>query len=181
MDSCWLLSAEVLAPAVEFFSLYSIRQKSYLLFFNSFFQSQDKCQVTKCEVSEHWILARVLASWWKSILTELSATSADVPQQKRLPKVPVLNYPYTRFLPVCQIVSESFSRPLWQGRGSSEQRAGIHRECSQSADWQATLGPDDLIRHFRNLIARQGCCLSLHWQNSSHDGAWYCRERKLGW
>lgn len=98
----------------------------------------------KCEVSEHWILARILASWWKSILTELSATSADVPQQKRLPKVPVLYYPYTRFLPVSQILSESFTHPLWQEeRGSSEQRAGIHRECSQSEDWQATLGPDD--------------------------------------
>lgn len=92
------------------------------------------------EVSEYWILARVLASWWKSILTKLSA---DVRQQKRLPKVPVLNYPYTRFLPVSQILSESFTRPLRPERGSSEQRAGSHREPGQSEDWQATLGPDD--------------------------------------
>lgn len=32
------------------------------------------------EVSEYWILDRVLASWWKSILTKLSPTSADVQQ-----------------------------------------------------------------------------------------------------
>lgn len=59
------------------------------------------------EVSEYWVLARVLASWWKSILMKLSATSADVQQQKRLLKVPVLNYLYTGFLPVSQILSES--------------------------------------------------------------------------
>jgi len=77
MDSCWHLPAEDLAPEVKLFFSYTALERD-TFFFTVFFQNKDWSQVTNYEISEYWILARLLASWWKSTLTKLFATSAQV-------------------------------------------------------------------------------------------------------